>query len=92
MDKKMNNKELLSRREFFKKAAKSTLPILGAVVLAGAPAKVNATEQIPQGCYGSCSGTCRGGCEGCQGGCKGSCSQACSSNCFTACKGLGQNF
>lgn len=34
MEKNKNNEELQSRREFFKKAAKSALPILGAVVLA----------------------------------------------------------
>ena len=37
MEKNKQNEELQSRREFFKKAAKSALPILGAVVLASAP-------------------------------------------------------
>ena len=92
MRKKMNNEELQSRREFFKKAAKGALPMIAAVALASAPAIVNAAEAAPQVCNGSCSGTCTGGCMGCQGGCKGSCSQACSSNCLTACKGLGQSF
>lgn len=34
---KNKNEELQSRRDFFKKAAKGVLPILGAVVLSGAP-------------------------------------------------------
>lgn len=36
MVKNEKNEELQSRREFFKKAAKGALPILGAVVLASA--------------------------------------------------------
>ena len=43
------NEELQTRREFFKKAAKGALPILGAIVLAGTPgilavAKADAAE------------------------------------------------
>lgn len=49
MEKKNCNEELQSRREFFKKAAKGVLPILGAVVLAGAPAIVKAAEENPMG-------------------------------------------
>ena len=37
MKKNERNEELQSRREFFKKAAKGALPILGAMVLANAP-------------------------------------------------------
>ena len=37
MEKNEKNEELQNRREFFKKAAKSALPILGAIVLAGSP-------------------------------------------------------
>lgn len=42
MKKNEKNEELQSRREFFKKAAKGALPILGAIVLANAPAVINA--------------------------------------------------
>lgn len=41
----MENKkkdELQNRREFFKKAAKGALPILGAIVLANMPGVLNA--------------------------------------------------
>ena len=44
MVKNEKNEELQSRREFFKKAAKGALPILGAVVLASAPGLANAAE------------------------------------------------
>lgn len=44
MVKKEKNEELQSRREFFKKAAKGALPILGAVVLASAPGLANAAD------------------------------------------------
>lgn len=84
----MNNEELQSRREFFKKAAKGALPILGAIALAATPAIMKAAE-TPMGCsYSDCSMSCSGGCMGCSGGCQGSCSQACSSNCFTYCRGI----
>ena len=44
------NEELQSRREFFKKAAKGALPILGAILLAGMPNVVNAAQKTPMGC------------------------------------------
>lgn len=51
MEKNKQNEELQSRREFFKKAAKSALPILGAVVLASAPGIANAAESAAEmGC------------------------------------------
>lgn len=86
MEKKNRNEELQSRREFFKKAAKGVLPILGAVVLAGAPAIVNAAEIIPTGCRFGCSSACSSSCtssclNGCVGTCKGTCSDVCSRLC-----------
>ena len=44
MEKKKQNEELQSRREFFKKAVKGALPILGAVVLAGNPMLAKAVD------------------------------------------------
>ncbi|MBQ6203832.1 MAG: Cys-Xaa-Xaa-Xaa repeat radical SAM target protein [Prevotella sp.] len=76
------NEELQSRREFFKKAAKGALPILGAIVLAGAPGILNATEAQSTSCT-SCSTHCgtscwRDGCSStCSGGCKGGCRGTC---------------
>lgn len=75
MEKKNHNEELQSRREFFKKAAKGALPILGAIVLAGNPLLSNAAEESPMGCNGSCSYSCQNTCKGtCQGRCSGGCS------------------
>ena len=56
MKKNEKNEELQSRREFFKKVAKGALPILGAIVLANAPAVINAAEKAPMGCRYSCEG------------------------------------
>ena len=95
MEKKKKNEELQSRREFFKKAAKGTLPILAAVALVGAPAILKAGE-TPMGCsYGSCEGLCSGSCYGgcgqmcggnCMGKCTGSCGNACT-GCYGSCTG-----
>ena len=39
---KNKNNELQSRREFFKKAAKGILPLIGGIILAGSPSIVKA--------------------------------------------------
>ena len=44
MDKKKRNEEIQSRREFFKNAAKGTLPILGAIILSNIPIAAKASE------------------------------------------------
>ena len=90
-NKKERNEEIQSRREFFKKAAKGALPILGAVILASSPIISKATETEPMGCssgcWYSCYGTCKGYCEGlCEGGCKGTCTGSCVGTCITSCK------
>lgn len=89
MKKNKQNEELQSRREFFKKAAKGALPILGAVVLAGTPSIITAAEKVPMGCsrdgcsytcstscYNNCVGSCKG-CTGCSNTCKGFCKGGC---------------
>ena len=86
---KQNEKseELQSRRDFFKKAAKGALPILGAIALAGAPGIVKAAEEVMD-CNYSCSYSCSNSCRGnCYGGCSGSCGGACSYSCQNTCKG-----
>ena len=77
------NEELKSRRDFFKKAAKSALPILGAVVLSTTPIISKASETAT-GCKGDCISLCA---VGCNGSCKGSCEQSCSGNCYNTCHG-----
>ncbi len=74
MKKNKKNEELQSRREFFKNAVKTALPILGTIVLAGSPRIVGAIN-APMGCIGSCYGTCTS-----------SCSRSCASNCHGMCK------
>lgn len=94
------SEELQSRREFFKKAAKSALPFLSAIVLASAPAILKAKDAAPQWCrfgcagfcagqcYASCVGGCYGNCTGCVAYCKQGCigcAVACNSNCSGSC-------
>ena len=77
----MENKkkdELQNRREFFKKAAKGALPILGAIVLANVPSVLKATDAEPMGCRFGCMGSCY---ESCAGTCAGTCSNVCSRLC-----------
>lgn len=78
MSNKKQNEELQSRREFFKKAAKAALPVVGAVVLASMPSDIFAMNRTGcNGCSGACS-SCTGNCTGaCYGGCSGSCSGSC---------------
>lgn len=99
MDTKNKNDELQSRRDFFKKAAKGVLPILGAVVLANIPSFVKATKPQKTGCESSCYNTCAGRCTdscsgcggvcqtGCMNTCKGYCSRTCTGTCSTSCSG-----
>lgn len=90
MKKNLKNEELQSRREFFKKAAKGALPILGAIVLAGAPSIMSAAES---GCNcTSCTASCSGGCTGCSGGCQGTCTTTCSYGCKGTCKGSSSKY
>lgn len=89
-NKKERNEEIQSRREFFKKAAKGALPILGAVILASSPIISKAVEKelmgCSSGCWYSCYGTCKGYCEGtCEGGCKGTCTGSCFGSCAGSC-------
>ena len=80
------NEELQSRRDFFKKAAKGVLPILGAVVLASAPGIVKAAE-TPMGCNYGCTAVCST--SACQGTCSGTCKFTCTGGCKNyGCKGV----
>ena len=87
MKKNQNNEELQSRREFFKKAAKSALPILGAIVLAGTPGIVKAAEKEPMDCQRLCNGSCYYYCDNACSGCKGTCSGSCYNTCHGSCSG-----
>ncbi len=92
MEKKnKKNEELQSRRDFFKKAAKATLPILGAVMLSSIPVVGQASEghKDPMGCSRYGCGICTNSCKGnCKGGCQTTCSGGCK---YYACKGVAKN-
>lgn len=78
MVKNEKNEELQSRREFFKKAAKGALPILGAVALASAPGLANAAESaVEMGCSTNCNVRCSGCGTACFKGCSNGCSGGC---------------
>ena len=82
MKKNVKNEELQSRREFFKKAAKGALPILGAIMLANVPGIMSAAEKDPMGC------SCGVGCAStCYSTCKGYCSTTCYGQCYRSCSG-----
>ena len=84
---KNKDEELQSRRDFFKKAAKGVLPILGAVVLANAPQILNATEKTPMGCNYGCTAVCSTSAS--QGTCAGGCRFTCTHTCKNyGCKGV----
>lgn len=94
MEKKgMNQEELQSRRDFFKKAAKAVLPIMGVIVLSQVPMLSRAKESEEEmGCDWGCSGGCKGSCGrvcsyGCTNSCSGSCQGACKGYCQGSCKG-----
>ena len=70
LTKEKQNVELQSRREFFKKAAKTAMPAVGAIVMASLPSNLFATNSTS--CKG-CTGGCAGGCSSCTGTCSGSC-------------------
>lgn len=75
--------KLQSRREFFKEAAKQSLPILGAIILSAFGFhKINAAEIecYCTSCVGSCSGDC-------YSSCLNTCQYTCNTGCYTTCKG-----
>lgn len=90
MNEKNKKEEIQSRREFFKKAAKATLPVLGAVVLSSIPfaeTKADYVNFYTGECTG-CSGSCQRSCSGsCQGNCQGDCQGNCKGGCYGTCKG-----
>lgn len=87
MSNKKSNEELQNRREFFKKAAKAALPVIGAVVLANVPiAKSKAATGCDGYCYTGCASSCDNGCFiGCRGGCDDYCNSTCVGGCYVTC-------
>lgn len=98
----MESNELQSRREFFKSAAKKSLPLLGVIVGLNLLTSCedddgyyyddNGDGESSSGCSG-CSGGCRGDCRttcygsSCGSTCRTVCTKGCSDVCTTSCKG-----
>lgn len=75
------NNKLQSRRQFFKNAAKTALPILGAIALMNVPfvSKAAAMGCSDDGCSYTCSTSCQSECRGyCKYGCSTTCKGTCS--------------
>lgn len=89
---KENSEELQSRRSFFKKAAKSALPILGAIALANVPLIASTNSTAATGCVDGCYASCLTGCvTACKGGCKAHCMDNCYASCNTSCSAICRN-
>lgn len=87
MEEKKQNEELQSRREFFKKAAQTALPILGAVVLMSTPLVAQAASSTQSSCAG-CNNRCM---NSCFNTCHGKCDKHCADNCNSSCRGTCSN-
>ena len=77
--KKKTNEELQSRREFFKNAAKATLPILGALLVSSnslIAKAINDDAGYCSHCNSNCTNGCRTGCH-----------RGCGNNCYVNCEG-----
>lgn len=84
MEKNKKKEELQTRRMFFKKAAKSAIPILVAIAFTQMPFLSNAHDsKRAMGCsYNSCSGGCASSCyKSCSGGCHKTCKDRCDNTC-----------
>ncbi len=84
MDNEIKKEELQSRREFFKKAAKAALPVVGAVVLSSLP--IVKSEAAQTGCENFCGVACANDCTStCQTTCYGRCYNTCHGTCSGGC-------
>ena len=89
MEENKKHGEELNRRQFFKKAAKGLLPVIGAIALSQIPILGNAANHEGQketgcyyGCDGGCSVSCSSSCQGyCSGGCRGTCTGGSTASC-----------
>ena len=86
MGKNKNNEEIQSRREFFKNAARKTLPILGVITMTNLPIFANAVNIESTSCEKECTASCGALCTGCWTGCTG-CKADCQHDCKNTCRG-----
>lgn len=80
---KMKKQELQSRRDFFKKAAKGVLPILGVIVLGPTIlSSCDKDDDVPESNNNNQNNGCG---NSCSGGCSDSCVSSCEVNCAFSC-------
>lgn len=88
--------EIVSRRQFFKKTIKATLPIMGIIALGNigflsACSKDEEDDGI-NGCSGECTNsckyTCTDSCAGYCGRCDNMCHSGCKGSCIAGCSNL----
>ena len=87
----MQNKNLQNRREFFKEAAKMSLPMLSFALFASTPMLTSCVKDpVPTTCGGNCTGNCSTDCSSscgntCSSGCGSDCAEICSRSCGESC-------
>lgn len=81
MKKKSNNYEIISRRQFFKKAAGLVLPAIALTALPSILTSCEIDEPLEGGEGGEGGGNSTGG------GCKNGCKSVCTRNCASTCRG-----
>lgn len=82
--------KIQTRREFFKGAVKTSLPILGAIMMSS-PIITQATNvamNCQTGCFSVCRADCYSDCDySCGRGCQNSCDTTCKGSCRQTCRG-----
>ncbi len=102
MENKKKQRDIISRRQFFKKAAGYALPILAMGLAPSLLSSCEIDEEMPDldgigggcsHCGGKCTASCANNCTGkcrvsCQSACRLTCSEGCSNAaCKSVCKG-----
>lgn len=86
----MDSKEIIHRREFFKRVANKTLPIIAVSIfpclISCDKKEIVGQEQQPDDCH-DCTGTCYGTCDS---SCTGTCQETCDSSCSGGATGTTQ--
>ncbi len=80
------NKDILTRRDFFRLAAKKVLPILGGIAFGPVLLSSCGKDEEVAGKCTDCSGTCYKSCSGKNNSSSGNNQSGCSSSCYNSCK------
>ena len=93
----MKEKDIISRRKFFKKSASAIIPAIAIAVVPQILTSCEIDEPLPgtggsSGSGSSSCSECSSSClSGCYKGCKTTCSTLCGGTCVTGCKGVNRN-